>query len=108
MHGVDCVFELRKPPARIQDCRLLVAFCPEWDSYVDALRDAADVIRAHAKNAFVDGWRIEAVHMRLVDEHRMEELIQARNKGFACEWYGTPCRVVEGENTRWFGGPEHG
>lgn len=108
MYGVDVVFELRRSPTRIQDCRVVVAFVPEWDTYLDALRDAAGIIHAHVQNAFVDGWRIEAVHMRFVDSDRMEELLTARAKGFACEWYGTPCRVIEGSETKWFGGIPNG
>jgi len=107
MHGIDCVFELRKPPAACQDCRVLVAFDPRWDTYLDALRDASSVVHSHVQDAFVDGWRIAAVHMRFVDEHRMEELLAARAQGFACEWYGAPCRVVQGSTVKWFGG-EHG
>lgn len=108
MHGVDCVFELRKPPNRVQDCRVLVAFVPEWDTYLDALRDAAGIVHSHSQDAFRDGWRIQAIHMRFVDEAVMEILLDQRENGFACDWYGTPCRMIEGDKTLWFGGTNNG
>ncbi len=108
MYGVDCIFELRKKPDRVQDCRVLVAFAPEWDTNLDAVTDALAVCLAHASRAVVDGWVVSAIHARCVDEFAMEELLKQRQAGYATEWYGVPCRVIEGRSSFWVEGHVNG
>jgi len=108
MYGVDCIFELRKKPDRVQDCRVLVAFVPEWDTNLDAVTDALAVVIAHAGRAVVDGWKLSAVHARCIDEFAMETLTEQRAAGYATEWYGVPCRILEGKKCFWVEGNTHG
>jgi hypothetical protein len=104
MHGIDCVFCLRKSPNRVQDCRVLVSFTSEWDCPCDAMLDAAAVCIAHASRAVVDGWQLSDMHFRHIGESHMEEALKQRAHAYATEWYGVPCRVIEGQKTFWMEG----
>jgi len=108
MYGVDCVFELRKAPGRVQDCRVLVAFDAEWDTHLDALVDAGAVCFAHMSRGCVDGWVPAALHLVAVDQFQMEERIKAREAGYASSWYDVPCRVIEGKKHFWVEGRTNG
>jgi len=108
MHGIDCVFSLRKSPNRVQDCRVLVSFASEWDTACDAFRDAAAVCIAHASKAVVDGWQLAEMHFRHIGESYMVEALAQRDHAYATEWYGVPCRVIEGQKTFWMEGHTDG
>jgi len=108
MHGVDAVFVLRKSPNRVQECRVLVSFSPEWDTAIDAFVDAAAIVESHAQKAVVDGWQLAEMHLRHLGDSYMEEMLKAREAAYACEWYGVPCRVIEGTQTFWVEGHTNG
>jgi hypothetical protein len=108
MYGIDCVFELRKHPNRVQDCRVLVAFDGEWDTHYDAFVDAAAVVFAHVKRALVDGWVASAIHMVCLDQFQMEERLAQRQAGYAASWYDVPCRVIEDKKFFWVEGHTDG